>query len=56
MLQMFQGKKSRTYLADQTCTRGILLLVTEKKLEDMAGPVAAPDASPPAAVFFTFVP
>jgi len=47
---MFQIKQRRTYLADQACEILLLVVVAEKKLEDMAGPVAAPDASPPAAV------
>ena len=31
-------------------------VVAKTEADDMAGPVAAPDAAPPAAVFVTFVP
>ena len=43
---MFQRKQRRTYLANQSFSAG----VAKSKLVDVASPVAAPDASPPAAI------
>ena len=43
---MIQREQGTTYLSDQCC----IDVITKLKLVDMAGPVAAPDASPPAAV------
>ena len=43
---MIQSKQRRTYLADQFCLEG----ASKTKLVDVASSVAAPDASPPAAV------
>jgi len=49
---MLQSKQGTTYLANQGCgvTVDVVVGVAEPKLDDMAGTVAAPDASPPAAV------
>jgi hypothetical protein len=43
---MIQRKQRRTYLAHQSFSAG----VAKSKLVDVASPVAAPDASPPAAI------
>ena len=57
---MLQGKQRGTYLADQSLrsliiTRAIevVIWIGKVKLDDMAGLVAASDASPPAAVLAT---
>jgi hypothetical protein len=49
---MLQSKQGTTYLTNQGCgvTVDVVVGVAEPKLDDMAGTVAAPDASPPAAV------
>ena len=45
---MIQSKQRRTYLADQIMSEGPS--TSKSKLVDVASSVAAPDASPPAAV------
>ena len=59
---MMQGEQGGTYLARQSRAVGMKPLiisvhvVAKTEADDMAGPVAAPDASPAAAVFVTLVP
>jgi hypothetical protein len=57
MLQIMQRKQGATYLADQTIGEVVAVLISifyqyvwEFKLENMAGLIAAPNTSPPAAV------
>ena len=50
---MFQSKQRRTYLTNQICFK---FGAAKSKLVDVASPVAAPDATPPAAVRLTFLP
>ena len=54
---MFKGEQRGTYLAEQSVYvvasgdgAGAWILIAKVKLEDVAGMVATPDASPPAAV------
>jgi hypothetical protein len=51
MLKMTQGEQRGTYLADHTGGAG-----AKVKADDMAGQVAAPNASPFAAVFLSLFP
>ena len=46
---MIQSKQTRTYLADLICLE-VASCASKSKLVDVASSVAAPDASPPAAV------
>jgi hypothetical protein len=51
MLKMTQGEQRGTYLTDQNGSSA-----AKVKADDMAGPVAAPNATPFAAVFLSLVP
>jgi hypothetical protein len=54
VLQVLQSKQRGTYLTNKSrsTVNDVVIGVTKSKVEDMACAVAAPDASPPTAVFF----
>lgn len=49
--EMLQRDQRMAYLANQTCSN-VGVIVSEVELDDMAGEVAAPDASPLATILF----
>jgi hypothetical protein len=61
---MMQGDQGGTYLARQSRVVrkkpwiiGVhVVAIAKMEVDDMTGPVAAPDAAPPAAVFVTLAP